>query len=356
MKLNKLASSIALGFITLASSLVAAEGTNGEGFYIGAFGEYYWADWDEVESSNTIDLGESLGGGVEFGYRFTQDWSARIEYALHSFNIEDEDSHKKIEYYGGALLYHFGDNGLYGVAGLKHMNSYRSVNMGNLGLGMRHYLTDNFAVSGEVNWYEGLNETHTDISLKLGISYFFGQDGKSYVPTKKVEPVTVSQVAEPVKPNDLDKDGVYDVNDQCANTPIEHAVDVKGCTIYEEKEVSVRLLVNFNNDKSDVNSQYLSDIKDVADFLMSYDQSTVKLEGHTSAQGNAAYNQKLSEQRAKAVGEVLVSQYQIDDSRISSVGYGETRLINKANTDTAHGQNRRVVAAISTVKRLPVKR
>ena len=46
--------------------------------------------------------------------------------------------------------------------------------MGNLGLGMRHYLADNLAVSGEVNWYEGLNETHTDISLKLGINYFFG--------------------------------------------------------------------------------------------------------------------------------------------------------------------------------------
>ena len=82
----------------------------------------------------------------------------------------------------------------------------------------------------------------------------------------------------------------------------------------------------------------------------------MKLEGHTSSQGNAAYNHKLSEQRAKAVGDVLVSQYQIDGTRISTVGFGETRLINKANTDTAHAQNRRVVAAINTVKRLPVKR
>jgi OOP family OmpA-OmpF porin len=355
MKLNKLASSIALGFITLASNGVSAEATNAEGFYIGAFGEYYWADWDEVESSNTIDLGESLGGGVEFGYRFTQDWSARIEYALHSFNIEDEDSHKKIEYYGGALLYHFGDNGLYGVAGLKHMNSYRAVNMGNLGLGMRHYLADNLAVSGEVNWYEGLNETHTDISLKLGINYFFGQSNNSYTP-KKAAPAQVTQVAAPEKPVDSDKDGVFDVNDNCANSPVEYAVDLKGCTVYEDKQVSVHLLVNFSNDNSDVNSQYLSDIKDVADFLNEFEQSSVRLEGHTSAQGNAAYNHKLSEQRAKAVGDVLVSKYQIDGTRISTVGFGETRLINKMNTVESHAQNRRVVANISTTQRLPVKR
>ncbi|SFB77515.1 OmpA family protein [Pseudoalteromonas denitrificans] len=356
MKFNTLASGIMLGLLSLTSDVACAENVTGEKFYVGAFGEYYWADWDDVESSNTINLGESLGVGFEFGYRFTDDWTARLAFAVHNFNIENEDDHKQVEYYGAALLYHFDDNPLYVIAGYKYMDAYRSFNMANLGLGMRHYLADDLAVSGEINWYEGIDETHTDISLKLGINYFFGQSDASYQVKETAEPAIVSQVSAPTKPMDTDKDGVYDLNDQCANTPTNYAVDVKGCTLMEEREVSVRLLVNFPNDNSDVNSQYLADIKKVADFLNSHQKSSVRLEGHTSAQGDENYNQKLSERRAKAVGEVLTSQYDIAYARVTTIGYGESRLINQADNEIAHAKNRRVVADITTVEMLPVKR
>lgn len=354
MKLNAVACGITLGLLSLTSQVEAVETEASEKVYLGVFGEHYWADWNIVDPSNTLDLGESFGGGIELGYNFSDYWTARLEYTLHHFNIENNNDHSKAERFGIDALYHFDDSPIYAIAGLKRMDAYQSFNMVNLGLGMRHFIADNIALSGEVNLYEGLNENHTDVGIKLGINYFFGE--KSSAVKKEVEPTTVSQVEAPAEPVDSDKDGVYDVADNCASSPVAYAVDLKGCTVYEEKEVSVRLLVNFNNDKSDVNSQYLSDIKKVADFLKAYNKSTVKLEGHTSSQGNADYNQKLSNQRAKAVGEVLASQYKIDDSRISAIGYGEIRLINKADTDAAHAQNRRVVANISTVQRVPVKR
>ena len=83
--------------------------------------------------------------------------------------------------------------------------------------------------------------------------------------------------------------------------------------------------------------------------------TSVVLEGHASAVGDADYNMKLSEKRAKDVAEELVKDG-ISSDRISTVGYGEERLKNKAYTLEAHAENRRVEAQISTVERVKVMR
>ena len=54
----------------------------------------------------------------------------------------------------------------------------------------------------------------------------------------------------------------------------------------------------------------------------------------------AAYNQMLSERRAKAVQDYLVFHYGIDAQRLKAVGYGKTRLLDSANPTS--GVNRRV--------------
>lgn len=67
----------------------------------------------------------------------------------------------------------------------------------------------------------------------------------------------------------------------------------------------------------------------------------VSVEGHTDSVGSDAYNQKLSERRAKAVRDYLVSQG-VSASRITVVGWGEAKPV--ASNDTAEGraENRRV--------------
>ncbi len=71
--------------------------------------------------------------------------------------------------------------------------------------------------------------------------------------------------------------------------------------------------------------------------------------GHTDAKGSNAANQKLSERRAAAVVDFLVSTYKIPAERLVAVGYGETHLKNP-NTPFA-GENRRVqVVNIMAVK------
>ena len=62
--------------------------------------------------------------------------------------------------------------------------------------------------------------------------------------------------------------------------------------------------------------------------------------GHTDAVGDVAYNQTLSERRAKAVQDYLVFHYGIEAGRVKAVGYGKSQPLDKANPTS--GVNRRV--------------
>lgn len=65
-----------------------------------------------------------------------------------------------------------------------------------------------------------------------------------------------------------------------------------------------------------------------------------QIAGHTDAVGSDDYNLKLSEKRANAVLNYLVTKFGIDASRIDPVGYGESELLDPANPDG--DMNRRV--------------
>jgi outer membrane protein OmpA-like peptidoglycan-associated protein len=110
--------------------------------------------------------------------------------------------------------------------------------------------------------------------------------------------------------------------------------------------VRVELDVKFDFDKSQVKPESYGDIKNLADFMGQYPQTTTVVEGHTDSVGSDAYNQGLSERRANAVRDVLVNQYGVGADRVNAVGYGESRPV--ADNATADGRavNRRVEAEV----------
>ncbi|MBK6635569.1 MAG: OmpA family protein [Chitinophagaceae bacterium] len=65
------------------------------------------------------------------------------------------------------------------------------------------------------------------------------------------------------------------------------------------------------------------------------------MDGHTDSQGKDEYNQTLSEERAASVRAYLVSKG-IDESRLSSAGYGETTPVADNKTAAGRAKNRRV--------------
>ena len=66
----------------------------------------------------------------------------------------------------------------------------------------------------------------------------------------------------------------------------------------------------------------------------------IVIEGHTDARGSAEFNQKLSEQRAKAVVQHLVAEYKVDAKALSAVGRGKEELREGTRPDSE--VNRRV--------------
>jgi len=81
------------------------------------------------------------------------------------------------------------------------------------------------------------------------------------------------------------------------------------------------------------------------------DNPNIKIEisGHTDNIGSAAYNQKLSESRAKAVVDYLI-EHGIDRSRLSYMGYGFEKPIAPNDTEEGRQLNRRVEFKIVETK------
>jgi len=83
-------------------------------------------------------------------------------------------------------------------------------------------------------------------------------------------------------------------------------------------------------------------LKAVAALIKAHPDWKLTVEGHTDSIGSAAYNQDLSERRARAVRTALVSQYDVAAATLSSKGYGFTRPVESNATIEGRAHNRRV--------------
>ena len=109
----------------------------------------------------------------------------------------------------------------------------------------------------------------------------------------------------------------------------------------DELKVTVRNEVLFDTNSTALRSASRSSLQEMADVFERYPDTTIVVEGHADSTGTAAYNQRLSERRANAVGSYL-ENLGVRSSRLDTVGYGESQP--RASNGTASGrqQNRRV--------------
>ena len=96
----------------------------------------------------------------------------------------------------------------------------------------------------------------------------------------------------------------------------------------------------FDFDKYDLKPESMGEIRHLAKFLAANPDLTVQIAGHTDNVGSDQHNQQLSENRAKAVKDALVT-LGIPATKIVAKGYGSTRPI--SNVDA---ENRRVEFSI----------
>lgn len=97
----------------------------------------------------------------------------------------------------------------------------------------------------------------------------------------------------------------------------------------------------FEVNSSTIKAESYTDLNKLVDFLNAHPAVKIEVQGHTDAQGDAAYNLNLSKERANSVKKYLTEKG-VDASRLQSEGFGETQPLLTGDTDEAYKMNRRV--------------
>ncbi|WP_316837478.1 OmpA family protein [Pedobacter nutrimenti] len=146
---------------------------------------------------------------------------------------------------------------------------------------------------------------------------------------------------------DSDGDGVADQFDKCPGTPAGTAVDGSGCPLPKAEVVAPvsSNVTGFEPIQFEFNSSVLkTESYPTLDKLSSglrENGGKVTLKGYASSEGTAAYNLKLSKDRANSVKTYLVNSG-VNSSAVVTKGYGEANPVASNDTEEGRIQNRRV--------------
>lgn len=282
-----------------------------------------------------IDAGIAAGGG-----QGTDSWANNTAGVAARFYAGDWNSWRPY--------------GMVGLAASHHQNPYDSgwSPAAQVGVGVSKMVTDSTNIRLEAGYrydrdkdtYNGTNG-YGDSFLGLTIASRFG-----------APPVAAEPAAPPPPPPadcstlDADNDGVNNCDDKCPGTAAGTIVGPDGCP---QKVVIDLRGVNFKFDRPSKNqtdiskalaeptSDSLSVLSQAVDTLQRYPQVHVTVAGYTDSVGTDAYNQGLSERRAKIVYDYLTS-HGVDASRLEGpLGHGENDPIGDNSTDSGRAQNRR---------------
>jgi len=121
-------------------------------------------------------------------------------------------------------------------------------------------------------------------------------------------------------------------------------VNEGGKTLYERvisdgKFVTTGILFDVN--KSTIKGESMGAINEIVKMMKEHSDLKFSIEGHTDSDGDASINQKLSDERAASVKNVLV-QSGIDASRLTTKGWGESKPVDSNSTPEGKANNRRV--------------
>ena len=115
-------------------------------------------------------------------------------------------------------------------------------------------------------------------------------------------------------------------------------VDIRGCEI---KDVIDLPGVNFESNSDVLLAGAARVLSDAAATLRKNADLVVEVAGHTDSDGAAAYNESLSERRARTVRNFLVSAG-VNAANLSVKGYGEAEPVADNSTAAGKASNRRV--------------
>lgn len=304
-------------------------------WYLG--GRAGWVNYqDACDAGNTSCSNDVLGYGAYGGFQF-KPWFA-LELALTDYGNPSSaypaDS-VDVDMFGSelsVLLSYplFTDVDLYARVGLAYQHiDKQSTWLGSQtadewgvvsAVGLDYALSNNWSLRGEYQFIDGIGNGDTLQSdmhfISLGLTYRFGSSSRPVIASAPavVEPIESSVVSEPVEV-----------------VPVPPAISTSKVLL------SSGAMFDFNSAVLKPNAELV----ELAQKIASVNDGDVRVIGHTDSIGSVEYNQKLSEARAQAVADYLIS-VGVPRPRISASGAGEQHPIASNMYNEGRSKNRRV--------------
>lgn len=126
---------------------------------------------------------------------------------------------------------------------------------------------------------------------------------------------------------------------------VQNVFEIGGDTMSDLAKMLNTSQIYFDLDKSRIIQESEIELEKIIAVMQQYPSLKIDVRSHTDSRANDAYNMNLSNKRAKATINYLISKG-IDKNRLTGKGYGETQLINKCKngvkcTESMHQANRR---------------
>lgn len=202
-----------------------------------------------------------------------------------------------------------------------------------IGFGAQYDVTESIGVRAEWERHriDDAVGNLADIDMvSLGLVVKFGGNKPAPAPT----PAPVSKVVTPPAPAPV-----------VAAAPVPARVIVP-VPVQTAQYCSI-LDIQFEINQDAIQRQDKEKLAVLGTFLKKYPDTTAVIEGHADDVGTSADNMKLSQVRAESVVSYLVAEHNIASSRLTAVGYGETRPLADNSTGQGKQMNRRIGAVIA---------
>jgi len=214
-------------------------------------------------------------------------------------------------------------------------NTIKSMNTGELLLGVKHDLSNNIALHGGFATKAFDSIGSPDWRVYTGINWAIGpickeeqsQPVKAVTEEEQKEELEIA--ASPEMP-----EATVDIETPSVSAP---AIPTAKPEIFR---LGVEIL--FDTDKANINPRAVKEIERFMKFINKKPLTKLIVEGHTDSVGSAEYNQSLSEKRAKEVRAIIVKNGWVEDAKAEAQGFGESRPIADNGNYQGRQKNRRV--------------
>ena len=180
------------------------------------------------------------------------------------------------------------------------------------------------------------NKDHANMEILFGLTYHFAdaEGDRHFAMVSAVDPVAIAMMNEEINDlraivaaKDIELVGLADellVVQNQLNEARNTKAEAAGQTINILESV-----VAFRFNQSDVESSQMPSLEHVANYLKNNPNANITINGYASPEGTEEYNQELSQRRADAVTNILVSKYGIEATRINAIGHGVSDIFSE---------------------------